>query len=138
MADYFRHWLGMKDRVRQPPAIFHVNWFRTGPDGRFLWPGFGENLRVLLWTIERVRGTAGASETPIGLVPTPDALNLEGVRLTRSQLDQLLHVDRDEWASEVPEIRAFFDRFGERLPSELGAELDALARRLGVATGVRA
>jgi phosphoenolpyruvate carboxykinase (GTP) len=132
MADYFAHWLRMGKAVAKPPAIFQVNWFRQDADGRFLWPGFGENLRVLLWMIERIRGRAGAVETPLGLVPTPDALNLEGLKLDAAALDTLLKVDRDEWAEEVPEIRAFFDSFGDRLPRELNASLDILAQRLGV------
>jgi phosphoenolpyruvate carboxykinase (GTP) len=133
MGDYFSHWLRMGRSVARPPAIFHVNWFRTGEGGRFLWPGFGQNLRVLLWMIERVKGRAGATETPVGLVPTPDALNLDGLSIPRADLDTLLRVDRDEWAEEVPEIRAFFDRFGERLPAELRHSLDALAQQLSTA-----
>ena len=114
------------------PAIFHVNWFRTGADGKFLWPGFGQNLRVLLWMIDRVKGKADAIETPVGLVPAPGALNLEGLDLTPSQVDTLLRVDREEWAAEVPEIRAFFEKFGDRLPKPLSESLDGLAQRLGV------
>jgi phosphoenolpyruvate carboxykinase (GTP) len=133
MADYFRHWLDMGRVLAHPPAIFHVNWFRTGPEGRFLWPGFGENLRVLLWMIGRVKGQDGAAETPIGLVPRPESLPLEGLALSRADLDALLRVDRDEWAAEVPEIRAFFDRFGGRLPAELGRALEALAHQLATA-----
>jgi phosphoenolpyruvate carboxykinase (GTP) len=134
MADYFGHWLRMRELVTRPPAIFQVNWFRTGPDGRFLWPGFGQNLRVLLWMIERVKGSGAAVETPVGLVPSPDALNLEGLPVSRADLQALLRVDRDEWADEVPEIRAFFDRFGDRLPEELRRSLDALASQLSVVT----
>jgi phosphoenolpyruvate carboxykinase (GTP) len=133
MGDYFTHWLRMGRALRQPPAIFHVNWFRTGPDGRYLWPGFGENLRVLVWMIERVKGTARAAETPVGLVPTPEALNLEGLGLSRPDVEALLRVDRDEWAAEVPEIRAFFDRFGARLPGELTRGLHALEQQLATA-----
>jgi phosphoenolpyruvate carboxykinase (GTP) len=130
MGDYFGHWLRMGRAVRHPPAIFHVNWFRTDERGRFIWPGFGENLRVLLWMIERVKGKAAALETSIGLVPTESALNWEGLDLTASERQQLLRVDRGEWAAEVPEIRAFFDRFGDRLPAELGARLSALEQDL--------
>ena len=119
--------------LSRPPAIFHVNWFRTGHDGRFLWPGFGENLRVLLWMIDRVKGRGGATETAVGLVPTPDALNLDGLSLDRAEVDELLRVDRDEWAAEVPEIRAFFDRFGDRLPDSLNRSLDALSQQLTTA-----
>src|SRR5499427_7161068 len=124
MADYFGHWLDMQDRLSRPPAVFHVNWFRTGPDGRFLWPGFGQNLRVLLWMIERVKGRGAAEETPIGLVPGEGGLDFEGLGLSRADQEALLRVDRDEWAAEVPEIRAFFDRFGDRTPEPLVRSLD--------------
>jgi phosphoenolpyruvate carboxykinase (GTP) len=133
MADYFAHWLRVGRALPRPPAIFHVNWFRTGEGGRFLWPGFGENLRVLLWMIDRVKGTAGAVETPVGLVPTPDALNLDGLPLSRGEVDALLRVDREEWAAEVPEIRGFFERFGARLPAELSRGLSSLERELATA-----
>jgi phosphoenolpyruvate carboxykinase (GTP) len=133
MGDYFQHWLAMGRRLSRPPAVFHVNWFRTGSDGRYLWPGFGQNLRVLLWMIDRVKGKDGAVDTPIGLVPRPGALNVEGLDLSRSDLDQLLRVDRDEWAAEVPEIRAFFDRFEDRLPQEMSRGLEALSQQLTAA-----
>ena len=130
MGDYFAHWLRMGRAVKHPPAVFHVNWFRTDERGRFVWPGFGENLRVLLWIIERVKGRATAEETPIGLVPTQGALNWDGLRLSAAERQLLLRVDRGEWASEVPEIRAFFDRFGDRLPQELDAGLAGLEQDL--------
>ena len=130
MGDYFAHWLRMGRAVTHPPAIFHVNWFRTDERSRFVWPGFGENLRVLLWMIERVKGRAAADETPIGLVPKEGALNWDGLRLSAAERQSLLKVDRGEWASEVPEIRAFFDRFGARLPDELGKGLTALEQDL--------
>jgi phosphoenolpyruvate carboxykinase (GTP) len=135
MGDYFGHWLRVGRALHRPPAIFHVNWFRTGAEGRFLWPGFGENLRVLMWMIDRVRATgAGAVETPIGLVPAPSALNLAGLDIARADVEALLKVDRDEWAAEVPEMRAFFDRFGDRLPRELDRALDALSHQLTTTT----
>jgi phosphoenolpyruvate carboxykinase (GTP) len=133
MADYFAHWLEMGRRVPNPPAIFHVNWFRTGPDGRFLWPGFGQNVRVLLWAIDRVRGKGDAVDTPVGYVPTPGSLNLEGLDLSPAALNALLKVDRGEWAAELPEISAFFERFGGRLPKELSDCLEQLSGRLEVA-----
>jgi phosphoenolpyruvate carboxykinase (GTP) len=133
MADYFAHWLRVGRALPRPPAVFHVNWFRTGEGGRFIWPGFGENLRVLLWMIDRVKGKAGAVETPVGMVPTADALNLDGLRLSRGEVDALLRVDREEWAAEVPEIRGFFDRFGARLPQELSRGLASLERELATA-----
>jgi phosphoenolpyruvate carboxykinase (GTP) len=134
MGDYFAHWLKMGRTLSRPPRIFHVNWFRTGPDGRFLWPGFGENLRVLMWMIDRVQGKAAGVETPIGLVPAPDALNVDGLGLGRAEVERLLRVERDEWAAEVPEIRAFFDRFGDRLPPELSRALESLAQQVTTAT----
>jgi phosphoenolpyruvate carboxykinase (GTP) len=132
MGDYFSHWLRMDKALTHPPRVFHVNWFRQGHDGRFLWPGFGQNLRVLLWMLDRIKGKAGGVETPIGQTPRPQDLNLEGLSLNASDMGALLSVDRDEWAAEVPEIRGFFDRFGDHLPGSLSDSLDALAQRLGV------
>jgi phosphoenolpyruvate carboxykinase (GTP) len=134
MGDYFAHWLEMGRAVSKPPPIFHVNWFRTGDDGRYLWPGFGQNLRVLLWMVERIKGKGRGHETPLGIVPTPDALNLDGLDVPRAAMENLLRVDREEWSAEVPEIRTFFERFGENLPSRLTGILDSLAQRLGVTT----
>jgi phosphoenolpyruvate carboxykinase (GTP) len=107
-----------------------VNWFRTDERGRFIWPGFGENLRVLLWMIDRVKGRGAAEETPIGLVPAESALDWDGLGLGTSERQALLRVERSEWAAELPEIRAFFDRFGDRLPAELTARLSALEQDL--------
>jgi phosphoenolpyruvate carboxykinase (GTP) len=130
MGDYFAHWLRMGRALSRPPAIFHVNWFRTGADGGFVWPGFGENLRVLLWMIDRVKGRGSAAETPIGLVPTESSLDWDGLALSGSERRGLLSVDRAEWAAEVPEIRTFFERFGGRLPAEIDRSLGALERDL--------
>ena len=126
MGDYFGHWLRVGRTLSRPPAIFHVNWFRTDEQGRFVWPGFGDNLRVLLWMIDRVKGKGGAVETPIGLVPAEEALDWSGLALTAAERSLLLGVDRAGWAAEVPEIRAFFERFGGRLPEELARSLAAL------------
>jgi phosphoenolpyruvate carboxykinase (GTP) len=134
MGDYFGHWLRMGRSLARPPVVFHVNWFRTGADGRFIWPGFGENLRVLMWMMDRVRGRGGATETPAGLVPTPDALNVDGLPLSRADVQLLLRVERQEWAAEIPEIRAFFDKFGDRLPEELSRSLDSLSNELATAS----
>ena len=130
MGDYFAHWLRMGAAVSRPPAIFHVNWFRTGPDGRFLWPGFGQNLRILLWMVDRVKGKGASVETPIGDVPAESSLNLDGLSLSSAEVAALMKVSRDEWAAEVPEIRAFFDRFGDRLPASLDRSLDSLSQQL--------
>jgi len=130
MGDYFAHWLRMERALTRPPKVFHVNWFRTDAHGRFVWPGFGENLRVLLWMIERVKGRAAAEETPIGLVPKESGLDWDGLRLGAAERQLLLRVERSEWAAEVPEIRAFFDRFGDRLPRELDTALAGLEQDL--------
>jgi phosphoenolpyruvate carboxykinase (GTP) len=130
MADYFGHWLRMGERIPRPPQIFHVNWFRVDDDGKFLWPGFGENLRVLLWILDRTRGKGEAEETPIGHVPRAGALNLEGLRLPADAMSRLLGVGRKEWKEEVPEVRAFFDKLGSRLPGEMRDQLEGLEKRL--------
>jgi phosphoenolpyruvate carboxykinase (GTP) len=130
MADYFGHWLKMGQHAAQPPKIFQVNWFRTDAQGNFLWPGFGENVRVLKWILERVRGGGKAVETPIGWVPTPDGIEREGLDLPTGTLAQLLHIDRDDWEQEIASQRKFFEPFGARLPREIQAEHEALAQRL--------
>ncbi len=138
MADYYRHWLAMGTRVQHPPAIFQVNWFRTDAAGNFLWPGFGQNVRVLKWILERVRGGGDAVETPIGFTPTPNALNLEGLTLSRDTLEALLRVDREEWNQETESQHKFFEQFGDRLPREVWSEHEQLAQRLGrVSVGVQ-
>ena len=111
-----------------------MNWFRTGPDGRFLWPGFGQNLRVLLWMIDRVKGKGTADETPIGLVPGEGGIDFDGLDLNKAEQEALLRVEKDEWAAEVPEIRAFFERFGDRIPAPLVRSLDTLAQQLATTT----
>jgi phosphoenolpyruvate carboxykinase (GTP) len=130
MADYFAHWLDMGTRIAQPPAIFHVNWFRTDQSGRFLWPGFGDNIRVLKWILERVRGQGKAVETPIGLIPAPDALDLDGLKLPAGAADELLRIDVDAWAAEHTEQGLFFDRLAPRLPVQIQQEHTMLRRRL--------
>jgi phosphoenolpyruvate carboxykinase (GTP) len=132
MADYFNHWLkiGEKAEASKLPKIFFVNWFRRDEDGRFLWPGFGENSRVLKWVFERLDGAAPAHETPIGLLPTEDALDRKGLNVDEADLHTLLSVDTDGWRAAVPQIREHFAVFGERLPGQLVASLDDLERQL--------
>jgi phosphoenolpyruvate carboxykinase (GTP) len=132
MGDYFRHWLEMGRREgARLPRIFYVNWFRKDPDdGHFLWPGFGDNARVLAWIFRRCQGRAEAVDTPIGRMPTPEALDASDLDAAREDLEALMRVDPDEWRRELPLIREFFDRFGDRLPDELRRQLDALAERL--------
>jgi len=132
MGDYFQHWLDMGDRLGdKAPRIFYVNWFRKSADGKFLWPGFGENSRVLKWMCERVEGRAGAVETPIGLMPTKKDLDLQGLEMDEKDLDELLSVNREAFRREVPDIEKHFAQFGDRLPGRLKAQLEAFARRLG-------
>ena len=134
-GDYFNHWIEMGKSARDAsllPRIFYVNWFRRGEDGRFLWPGYGENCRVLKWVVERIEGTAGAVETPIGHVPTPQALDTTGLDISPEDLAAALRVDVDEWRAEIPEITEWFSKFGDRLPAVLWAELDSLKARLGM------
>jgi phosphoenolpyruvate carboxykinase (GTP) len=133
MGDYFANWLRVGAGLKSPPAIFHVNWFRTNAEGRFVWPGFGQNLRVLLWMIDRVKGKAGGIDTPLGVVPRPADLDWSGLDLSPADRELLLKVDRGEWAEEVPEIRAFFDKLGRRLPHSLDASLEDLAAQLATA-----
>ena len=129
MGDYLDHWLHMGRRLRQPPTIFHVNWFRTDADGRFIWPGFGENFRVVKWIVDRCKGRGDAVETPIGYVPAETALHLAGLDLSADALRALLAVDRDAWMEDVEDQKAFFASF-DRMPRELLEERRALSRRL--------
>ncbi|MDP9338108.1 MAG: phosphoenolpyruvate carboxykinase (GTP) [Acidobacteriota bacterium] len=130
MADYFQHWLDMGKKIPHPPKIFHVNWFRRGADGKFLWPGYGENVRVLKWILERVEGRGSAEETPIGYVPGRSGLTLDGLQLAPGALDELMRVNPDDWHSDLADTRQFFDKFGPRLPRELTEEHAKLSRRL--------
>jgi phosphoenolpyruvate carboxykinase (GTP) len=136
MGDYFAHWLklGAGAKADKLPQIFFVNWFRRTEDGRFLWPGFGENSRVLKWVFERVSGTGQADETAIGYLPTKDALDLTGLDVSMDDLDELLAVDKDGWIAAIPQIHAHFAQFGEHLPANLHAQLDAMEKRLSEAT----
>jgi phosphoenolpyruvate carboxykinase (GTP) len=133
MADYFAHWLSMREHTDEAnlPKIFFVNWFRRDDSGRFLWPGYGENSRVLKWVFERVAGTAGAHETPIGLLPTTTDLDTSGLDVDDADLHALLSVDTAGWQEAVPQIREHYRQFGEKLPKHLTAALDDLATRLG-------
>jgi len=132
MGDYFGHWLktGARADAAKLPRIFHVNWFRKGEDGKFLWPGYGENSRVLKWVFERVQGTGKAVDTPIGRLPAPGALDLSGLRLPEAALRALLRVDVEGWNTEVLLIKEHYERFGSRLPQGLSDELAALEQRL--------
>jgi phosphoenolpyruvate carboxykinase (GTP) len=134
-GDYFRHWLevGKGADADKLPKVFFVNWFRKGEDGRFLWPGFGDNSRVLTWVVGRLEGTKDAVETPIGLVPTPASLDTEGLDLPAEDLERVLAVDAEEWKHEVELIEEWFATIGAKTPTSLVNELDALKVRLGIA-----
>jgi phosphoenolpyruvate carboxykinase (GTP) len=132
MAAYFQHWLDMGPRIGKAPKIFNVNWFRRGADGKFLWPGYGENVRVLKWILGRIDGRAEAVETPIGFVPTTRSLDLTELSVSPADVDELLRVDASEWAEEADAAGKFFEKFGSRLPQEIHAEHKALTERLSV------
>src|SRR5437764_2860966 len=133
MGDYMAHWLGMTQRTDEAslPTIYGVNWFRKDTaTGKFLWPGFGENSRVLAWIFRRLDGDASGANTPIGVVPRPDDLDLDGLAVDRGAVEAALAVNPDEWRHDLPNIRASFDALGERLPTALRDELAALEARL--------
>ena len=130
MGDYWGHWLDMGKMIPNPPKIFHVNWFRTDDEGHFLWPGYGENMRVLMWILARCEGKVDAKETPIGYVPFVKDLDLEGLGLDEKVVEGLLDVDAKLWLEDVSGIREFYAQVGERVPAELYDELNALEDRL--------
>ncbi|MCW2656744.1 MAG: phosphoenolpyruvate carboxykinase [Jatrophihabitans sp.] len=131
-GDYFAHWIatGKGADSAKLPKIFYVNWFRRDDDNKFVWPGFGENIRVIKWALERIEGTAAAIDTPIGRVPTPEALDVTGLDMTDDDLRGALTVDVDEWKGEIPLIEQWFDKIGAQLPTSMRDELDALRLRL--------
>jgi phosphoenolpyruvate carboxykinase (GTP) len=133
MADYFSHWLklGAAADPEKLPKIFYVNWFRKDEDGRWLWPGYGENSRVLEWVFERVSGTGEATETAIGYIPAPGAIDTDGLDVSPEDMEKLLTVNVDDWRAEVPSIREHFATFGDKLPAQLHAEVDKLEQQLG-------
>ncbi len=134
MGDYIGHWLKIGRREgAQLPKIFYVNWFRKDEDGRWLWPGFGENSRVLKWVFERTAGSGEGVETPIGILPTADALDTDGLDISDADLAELLKVDAEEWKAELPSIREHLETFGDRLPAEIRQQVDALQARLNAA-----
>ena len=134
MADYFGHWLTIGERLTWPPRIFHVNWFRVGGDGRFLWPGFGENIRVLKWITERVDGRVQAQPTPIGYVPFEDDLEIGGSDISLMDIEELLDVDASVWLEETRRSDDFLATFGDRLPPALRTEQRELVQRLVAAS----
>ena len=130
-GDYFQHWLNIGKREgAKLPKLFYVNWFRKDEEGRFIWPGFGENSRVLKWVLNRIAGTAEAVETPIGMVPKIGELDVSGLDLTSEALEALLSVDATEWRNELALIEEHYEAIGDRLPAEMRLQLDRLADRL--------
>ncbi len=132
MGDYFGHWLaiGRATDASNLPKLFWVNWFRKGEDGSFLWPGYGENSRVLKWIIERVAGTGASVDTPIGRIPSHDAIDVSGISTDPATMAKILDVDAEAWREEIPHIEAHYEHIGERLPDELRDELRELEKRL--------
>ena len=129
-ADYWTHWLSFSDASDKLPKIFHVNWFRKDEDGKFMWPGFGENMRVLEWVIQRCKGEVGCVETPIGNMPEPSELNLEGIAVSPATMQALLEVDVEAWKNEISEIGDYLDGYGERTPDALKQECERVAGAL--------
>jgi len=129
-GDYFQHWLNIGARLTNPPAIFHVNWFRQGSDGKFLWPGFGDNLRPIAWALERAAGRADAQDTAIGFLPRANDINTTGLDMPAATLDELLSVSTEAWKKEVGEIRAYLNEYGARAPKALLDELAEVEKRL--------
>jgi phosphoenolpyruvate carboxykinase (GTP) len=129
-GDYWAHWLSMGAKLKHPPKIYHVNWFRRDADGKFLWPGFGDNLRVLEWIVDRCAGKAGAQETAIGNLPRPEDLDLAGLDLAPGALEQLLSVQTDEWRAEAADIEKYLDEYAPRTPAALREQVKALRTRL--------
>lgn len=130
MGDYFQHWIDMGKKIKVQPKIFNVNWFRTDSEGHFIWPGFGDNMRVLDWILKRCEETVDADETAIGYVPKPEDINLEGCGVDEETLKGLLNVDTETWKKEAEGIKEFYKKFGDKLPKELNEELSVLESRL--------
>ncbi|HEY2044513.1 MAG TPA: phosphoenolpyruvate carboxykinase (GTP) [Jatrophihabitans sp.] len=133
-GDYFNHWIevGKSADAVKLPKVFYVNWFRRDEDGKFVWPGFGENIRVLKWAIERLEGTAAAVDTPIGRVPAADALDTDGLEMFDADLAKALEVDVEQWRKEIPSIEEWFAKIGDKVPSSLRDELESLKQRLSL------
>lgn len=132
MGDYWAHWIDMGKKIPNPPKIFNVNWFRTDDEGHFIWPGFGDNMRVLMWILDRCEGKKETVETPIGYEPKPEDIDVEGLEaIDTNTIKDLLTVDKDLWRNEAEGIGEFYEKFGDKLPKELKAQLEALKKRLG-------
>jgi phosphoenolpyruvate carboxykinase (GTP) len=136
MADYFQHWLDVGRGLRATggvPRVFQVNWFRKGDDGRFLWPGFGDNGRVLAWILDRVEGRAAAVESPVGWIPAPGAIDLDGAGVSDADWQELFRIDAAAHLAEADDAEAFFAGFGDRVPAEIHGQLEQLRARMRAA-----
>ena len=129
MAEYFQHWIDMGKKMTNPPQIFHVNWFRTDENDEFMWPGFGENLRVILWMLNRCEGSVGAVETPLGFEPKTEDIDVHGLDISQETLEKLLRVDKNAWMGEIDGIQEFYDKF-EWLPKEITDRFDQLKKEI--------
>jgi phosphoenolpyruvate carboxykinase (GTP) len=131
MGDYFQHWIEVGKRVTNPPKFFAVNWFRQDQEGRFLWPGYSENMRVLAWIIDRCKGKGEAVETPMGLLPTPRSINRDGLNVPHQDLEEIMsfHPERAKW--EIEQSEKYFSTFGDRFPKSLKDELNGIKQKLG-------
>jgi phosphoenolpyruvate carboxykinase (GTP) len=129
-GDYWSHWIDVGAKLKFPPQIFHVNWFRQDPAGKFLWPGFGENLRVLRWIIDRCNGKAGARDTPIGYLPTAKDLDLQGLTISPAAVEELVAVNPGLWAEEFAGITKYLAEFGDHVPQALQSELKSALQRI--------
>jgi Phosphoenolpyruvate carboxykinase (GTP) len=130
MADYFSHWLNLGKKMAKPPRIFHVNWFRTNSKGKFIWPGFGENLRILEWIISRCNNRVKARETPIGFIPYLEDIDMTGLYVHKKNLEKLFNIDKKQWQKELEQQKEFFSIFSGELPDEIAQEYRALKKRL--------
>jgi phosphoenolpyruvate carboxykinase (GTP) len=139
IGDYFAHWLKMRSAIKKAPRIFMVNWFRKGADGNFIWPGYGENLRVLKWMLDRIHGRARGRETPVGIVPNEGELDLKGLDLSKSDAQEALAVNPAEWKAELESASEFFEKIGPTMPQELKDRRQSILKSLnGEAPALRA
>jgi phosphoenolpyruvate carboxykinase (GTP) len=135
MGDYLQHWIDTGRKAEQPPRIYSANWFRVDEEGNFIWPGFGENIRVLKWIIDRVKGHVPAKETPLGLVPNYEDLTLDGLDFPKEKFEKLYAVNKDEWTQETADIEEFLSKFGSRMPQAIWERYRALKKRLAAHFG---
>jgi phosphoenolpyruvate carboxykinase (GTP) len=136
-GSYFQHWLEMQNRIPNPPKIFMVNWFRKGADGNFLWPGYGENMRVLKWILDRSHGRVGARESVVGYVPRLEDLNMAGLNIKEEAIREAMRVDLGEWEQEIESQQEWFDKIGKTLPRQLALQRDILLEQVRTARRVK-